>query len=125
MQTGEVADHPLAISELPIKRRLPLLLINLLPTSRMPPAKILIATGVHELEIVAVCHQRAIDQKVLQKYFVPRLLVIESERRERKHHCLRFAGITVGVHPLATPSGSVTEFEQPAFNRSHAADCVN
>ena len=79
MQTGKVANHPLAIRQLPIKRRSPVLLINLLPTGRMPPAKILIAAGLHELKIVAVGNQRAIDQEVLQKYFVSRLLIIESE----------------------------------------------
>src|SRR6266852_3331790 len=45
----------------------------------MPPAKIPIAFGVDEFEIVAIADGRAINLKVLQENFVLWLLVVESE----------------------------------------------
>src|ERR1700686_1223267 len=81
----------------------------------MPPAKILIAASLDELEILAVRNQRAIDQEVLQEHLVLWLLIIESEL-EPPHPCLRFAGIS---------AGAVAKFEQSAFNLCHASDCFN
>src|SRR5437879_506992 len=82
----------------------------------MPPAKIPIAAGVHELEIITVTDRRTIDHEIFEEDSVLRLLVIESERPERRHPCLRFARI---------PAGAVSKFEQSAFNFRHAAYCFD
>src|SRR6266849_5796318 len=89
----------------------------------MPPAKILIAAGVDEFEIVAIADRCAINQEVLQKNFVRRFLVVESEI------------VVFGVRRLvaafsngALPHGRATaptEFEQSAFNFRHAAHYFN
>src|SRR5712675_1122658 len=81
----------------------------------MPPAKILIASVLDEFQIVAVTNRSAIDQEVLQKDFVPRLLVIKSEWK-RPHPCGRFAGI---------PAGFIPKFKQPSINLSHTAYSFN
>src|SRR6266850_1726632 len=86
----------------------------------MPPAKVLITAGLDELEVVVITNRRAIDQKVLQENLVLRLLVIESET-ERRHPCLRFAGISAGDHPLVIASGSVSELKQSTLDFRHAA----
>src|SRR6185436_7152453 len=77
----------------------------------MPPAKILIAAVFHEFEIAAVTDRRPIYQKVLQKDFVQRLLVIKS-KLGRPHPSGRFGGI---------PAGAITKFKQPAIDLSHTA----
>src|SRR5712692_268435 len=99
----------------------------------MPPAKILIAAGVDEFEIVTVADRRAINQKVLQKNFVRRFLVVESEivvfGVRRLVAAFPNGALPYGRAnaPLVTPTrrGSVTEFEQSAFNFRHAAHYFN
>src|SRR5438132_2783229 len=98
MQTRKVANHPFTVALLPIQRRLPMLQTNFFPTGGMPPAKISIATRVDEFKIVAIANRRAIDKEVFEEDFVLRLFVIESEL-ERRHPCLRFAGILAGAVP--------------------------
>src|SRR5206468_10596122 len=105
---------PLAIMLFPIERRLPILLLDFLPTGGIPPAKILITAGVNKFEIVFIAHGSAVEQEVLQKDLMFRLLVIEreSERRhllerphplkrrhplERPHPCGRFTGSPAGL----------------------------
>ena len=93
----------------------------------MPPAKILIAAVVHKLQIVAVADRRAIDQEVLEKNLVLRLLVVECKvvvfGVRRLVAALTYGALPHGraTAPLCTGRTSITQLEQSALNLSHAA----
>src|SRR6185503_15036730 len=79
MQTGEVANHPLAVVQLPVKRRAPLLVIYCRPAFGEPPAEVLIAAVVDEFEKVAVADRGFVERVVPEEDLVRRLLVIKCE----------------------------------------------
>src|SRR6266581_3467142 len=79
MKAGEISNHPFSVPLLPIKRGAPLLLIYFFPTRRMPPAKIIVASGFHEFQVIGVAHRRAIDPKIFEEDLVLRFLIVERE----------------------------------------------
>src|ERR1041385_6481075 len=98
----------------------------------MPPAKVLIAAVVDELEIVAHAHRRAIDLKIFEPNFVRRLFVVPGERWERRHlmerphPCGRVTGILAGAfctlpHGRATAPPRVPKLKQPTLDLNHSA----
>src|SRR6266446_5866831 len=124
MQTGEITNHPFAILLFPVERRLPVLLIHFLPAGGMPPAKILITTGIYEFKIVSVANGRAIDEEVFQEHFVLRFLVVEGEIITEPRAVAR--GLRVLIKgPVATARCSVTRFitklKQSSLNLHHPA----
>src|SRR5258706_14350032 len=86
----------------------------------MQQAKLMIPAGLHELKIITVRDQSAIDQKVLEENLVQRLLIVESElvvfgvRRP-------VAAFVAGA-PLANP---VPQLKQSTLDLSHAAYAFN
>src|SRR6266496_994033 len=54
---GEVSDQPLAAVQLPIQRPLPRLPVNAVPSLCKPPAKIRVAAGANELQILAIADE--------------------------------------------------------------------
>src|ERR1041385_1558602 len=79
MQPGEVANHPFAVVQLPVKRCAPLFAIDRFPAFGKPPAKVLIAAVVDEFEKLAVADWRFVDGEVLDENLVRRFLVVKGE----------------------------------------------
>src|SRR6266508_2743308 len=82
----------------------------------MPPAKISVATGVDEFEIVAVTYGRAVDLKTFEPDFVLRLFIVPGE-------CgTRILRVSHGRDAHAT---RVSQFKQSAFNLNHPANFLD
>src|SRR5919205_1293989 len=79
MQTREVADHPLAVMQFPVERRLPMFAVDCLPTFGKPPAEVLIAAVVDELEKVSVTDWSLVDREILKEDLMRGLLVIKCK----------------------------------------------
>src|SRR5580765_5050712 len=116
MQSSKIANHPFAVVLFPIQWRLPMLGVHFFPSSRVPPAKILVANGVDEFKIVADTDRRAIDRKIFEPDSVLRPFVV-PRKWERPHPCGRFTGIPAG--------SSITQLKQPTFNLNHPAHVLN
>src|SRR5690349_20478573 len=96
MKAGEVANQPFVIVEFPIERRLPVFAFDRFPTFGKPPAEVLVAAVVDEVEVFAVGDGRAIDGEVLQEDLMRRFLVVPrkslSLKTQRKQATLDFRG---------------------------------
>src|SRR5215470_9996787 len=63
MQAMKIADHPLTVPQLPVKRRPPLLPIHGLPAFAQPPTIIVVTAVVHEFEKLAVADRSAVNRE--------------------------------------------------------------
>src|SRR5687767_8092930 len=110
MQTGEIADHPFAVMRFPVKRRPPVFAIYNFPALGKPPAEILVTTVANELQVIAICHQRAIECVVRHKNLVRRLLIVECK-------VVITRAFDLGLWTL--DFGPVTEPKQSALDLRH------
>src|SRR6266404_9486342 len=85
----------------------------------MPPTKILVATVVDEVEIVAVTYRRAIDREIFEPDFVCRFLVVPGKLFGVRRLDAAFS--------CALPHGwaSDAKFKQSTFKLNHAANVLN
>ena len=109
LQSGKTANHPITVVQFPVKRRAPFFPVDRFPALGKPPAKILIAVILYELEKIAVAHRRPIKGVILEEDLMRGLLVIESEVVKT----LDFGLWILDFVPEAQPKES-------AFNFSHA-----
>src|SRR5882672_8007198 len=116
MQTGKIANQPLAVVQFPVKWSAPRVAINNFPAFRKPPAKILVTTIAEKLQIVAVADQRAVEGVVLKENPVRGLFVVEGEVVIRRTEDCGLR--TVDLCGVSQPEKSACDFRH-AFVSCH------